>query len=92
MLKFLSLDIVSLMVVKFPGDFMGNGRVLLSGGSAPTKILGSFWNGRSPFFFVVVDLFRFVFQPQISYQMRDSRVEPWREATGQAEIWLKIRE
>ena len=32
LLKFLSLDIVSRMVVKFPGDFMGNGRVLLSGG------------------------------------------------------------
>ena len=31
LLKFLSLDIVSLMVVKFQGDFMGNGRVLLWG-------------------------------------------------------------
>ena len=29
LLKFLSLDTVSLMVVKFPGDFMGNGRVLI---------------------------------------------------------------
>ena len=37
---FLSLHIMSLMVVKFPGDFMGNGRVLLSGGLAPSKEFG----------------------------------------------------
>ena len=40
LLKFLSLDIVSLMVVKFPGDFMGNERVLLSGVLAPSKDFG----------------------------------------------------
>ena len=34
--QFLSLDIVSLMVVEFLGDFMGNGRVVLSGGLAPS--------------------------------------------------------
>ena len=39
---------------------------------------------------VVVDLFCFVFQPQVSYQVRDSRVEPWGGATGQPEIWLKM--
>ena len=91
LLKFLSLDIVSLMVVKLPGDFMGNGRVLLSGGSVPSKefavILGM---EEVRFFVVVVDLFHFVFQPQMSHQMRDSRVEPWGGATGQPEIWLKI--
>ena len=49
LLKFLSLDIVSLMVVKFPGDFMGNGRVLLSGGLSPSKEFGVIlWDGRSP--------------------------------------------
>ena len=40
LLKFLSLDIVSLMVVKFLGDFMGNGRVLLPGGLAQSKAFG----------------------------------------------------
>ena len=61
LLTFLSLDIVSLMVVKFPGNFMGNGRVLLSGGVASSKDFGvTLWNGRSPIFFVVVDLFCFV--------------------------------
>ena len=49
LLKFLSLDIVSLMVVKFTGDFMGNGRVLLSGGLAPSKEFGVIrWDGRTP--------------------------------------------
>ena len=53
LLKFLSLEIVSLMVVKFPCDFMGNGRVLLSGGVAPSKEFGVIlWDGRSPFFVV----------------------------------------
>ena len=90
LLKFLSLDIVSLIVVKFPGDFMGNGRVLLSGGLAPSKEFGFIlWYGRSPLF-CCVDLFCFVFQPQVSPQMRDSRVEPWGVVTGQPEIWLKI--
>ena len=51
LLKFLSLDIVSLMVVKFPGDFMGNGRVLLPGGLAPSKEFGVIlWDGRRPLF------------------------------------------
>ena len=54
---FLSLDIVSLMVVKFPGDFMGNGRVLLSGGLAPSKCLGSFCGMEEVRFFVVFVLF-----------------------------------
>lgn len=49
LLKFLSLDIVSHMVLKFPGDFMGNGRVLLSGGLASSKDFGVIlWDGRSP--------------------------------------------
>ena len=90
LLKFLSLDIVSLMVVKFLGDFMGNGRVLLSGCLAPSKEFGFIlWDGRSPCS-VVVDLFCSVFQPQVSHQMRDSRVEPWGGPNGQPEIWLKI--
>ena len=89
LLKFLSLDIVSLMVVNFLGDFMGNGRVLFSGGLDPSKEYGvTLCDGRSPC--SVVDLFYFVFQPQVSHQMRDSRVEPWGGATGQPEIWLKI--
>ena len=55
MLKYLSLDIMTFMVMKFPGDFMGNGRVLLSGGLAPSQEFGVIlWDGRSPFFFVVV--------------------------------------
>ena len=59
LLKFLSPDIVSLVVVKFPGDFMGNGRVLLSGVLAPSKEFGVIlWDGRRPLF-VVVDLFCF---------------------------------
>ena len=90
LLKFLSLDILSFMVVIFPGDFMGNGRVLLSGGLAPSKELGSFCGMEEVRCSVVVDLFCFVFQPQVSHQMRDSRVEPWGGATGQPEIWLKI--
>ena len=49
LLKFLSLDIVSVMVVKFSGDFMGTGRVLLSEGLAPSKESGVIlWDGRSP--------------------------------------------
>lgn len=90
LLKILSLDIVSVMVVKFPGDFMGNGCVLLSGGLAPSKEFGVIlWDGRFCCS-VVVDVFYFDFQPQVSHQMRDSRVEPWGGATGQPEIWLKI--
>ena len=90
LLNFLSLDIASLMVVKFPGDFMGNGRVLLSGGLPASKVFGVIlWDGRSPCS-VVVDVFCFVFQPQVSHQMWYSSVEPWGGATGQPEIWLKI--
>ena len=89
-LKFLSLDIVALMVVNFPCDFMANGRVLLSGVLAASKEFGvTPWDGRNRCS-VVVDLFSFVFQPQVSHQMRNSRVEPWGGATGQQEIWLKI--
>ena len=55
MLKFLSLDIVPFMVMKYPGDFMGNGRVLLSGGLAQSKaFVVILWDGRNPFFVVVV--------------------------------------
>ena len=57
LLKFLSLDTVSLMVVKFLGDFMGNGRVLLSGGLARPKSLGSFCGMEEVRFFVVVVFF-----------------------------------
>ena len=89
LLKYLSLDIVPFMVMKFPGDFMGNGRVLLPGGLAQSKEFGVIlWDGRSPFFVVV--LFCFVFQTQGSPQMRDSRVEPRRGAIGQPEIWLNL--
>ena len=91
LLKYLSLDIVPFMVMKFPGDFMGNGRVLLPGGLAQSKEFGVIlWDGRSPFIFVVVVLFGFVFQTQVSHQMRDSRVEPWGGAIGQPEFWLKL--
>ena len=86
LLKFLFLDIVSLLFMKFPGDLMGNGRVLLSGGVAPSKEFGM----EEVRLFVVVVLFCFVFQHQVSHQMRDSSVEPWGGATGQPEIWLKI--
>ena len=62
LLKFLPRDIVSLMVVEFLGDFMGNGRVLLSGGLAPSKEFGFIlWAGRSPFYFVVVVVVVFFF-------------------------------
>ena len=70
---FLSLDIVPFMVMKYPGDFMGNGRVLLSRGLAPSKEFGVIlWDGRSPFFVVVVVLFCFVFQtpPNEGFQSR----------------------
>ena len=78
------------MVMKFPGDFMGNGRVLLPGGLAKTKEFGVIlWDGRSPFFVVVV-LFCFVFQTQGSHQLSDSIVEPWGGVIGQPEIWLKF--
>ena len=60
-LKFLSLDIVSLMVVKFPGDFMGNGRVLHSGGLAPSKEFWVILGMEEVRFVVVVDLPCFVF-------------------------------
>ena len=86
---FLSLDIVSLMVVQFPGDFMVMDESYCLGGWPSPKSLGSFcWmeEVRSS----VVEFFYFVFQHQVSHQMRDSRVEPWGGATGQPEIWLKI--
>ena len=40
LLKFLSLDTVSLMVVKFPGDFMGNGRVFIWGFGPVQRVWG----------------------------------------------------
>ena len=88
LLKFLSLDIVSLMVVEFLGDFMGNGRVLLSGGLAPSKEFGVIlWAGRSPFFLLLL-LFSFLTSgvpPNEGFQSRALG-----GATGQSEIWLKI--
>ena len=61
LLKFLSLDIVSIMVVEFLGDFMGNGRVLLSGGLATSKEFGVIlWAGRSPFLLLLLLLFSFL--------------------------------
>ena len=75
LLKFLSLYIVSVMVVKFPRDFMGNGRVLLSGALAPSREFGVILWTEVFRCSVAVDLFCFVFQPQVSHQMRDSRVE-----------------
>ena len=60
-LKYLSLDIVPFMVMKYPADFMGKGRVLLSGVLAPSKEFGVIlWEGRSPFFVIVVVLFCFI--------------------------------
>ena len=81
-LKFFFLDIVSVMVVKFPGDFMGNGRVLLPGGWPRPKSLGSFCGMEVVRCSVVVDWFSFDFQTQVSNKMRDSRVEPWAGVTG----------
>ena len=46
LLKFLSQDIVPFMVMKYPGDFRGNGRVLLSVGLSPSKVFGVIlWDG-----------------------------------------------
>ena len=67
LLKFLSLDIVSLMVVKFPVDFMGNGRSYSLGVWPRPKSLGSFCGMEEVRCSVVVDLFCFVFQPQVSH-------------------------
>ena len=62
LLKFLSLDIVPFMVMKYPGDFMGNGRVLLSGGLAPSKEFGVIlWDGRSPFLLLLLLLLLLLF-------------------------------
>ena len=66
---FLSLDIVPFMVMKYPGDFMGNGRVLLSGCLAPSKEFGVIlWDGRSPFLLLLLLLllFCFVFQTPLN--------------------------
>ena len=86
LLKFLSLDIVSFRVVKFPGDFMGNERVLLSGGLAMSKEFGVICGMEEVRCSVVVDLFCFFFQPLVSQQMRDSSVLTWGGSTGQPEI------
>ena len=89
--KLLALDIVALMVVKFPGEFKGNGRVLLPGGLAQSKEFRVILlDGRNLFLVVVVVLFCFVFQTQGSHQMRESSVEPWGGAIGQTEIWFKF--
>ena len=74
LLKFLSLDIVPFMVVKYPGDFMGKGRVVLSGALAPSKEIGVIlWDVRSPFCSCCC-CFVLFFK---LHQMRDSRLEPW---------------
>ena len=66
LLKFLSLDIVPFMVMKYPGDFMGNGRVLLSGDLAPSKEFGAIvWDRRSRFFFFVVVVVLFCFSNSV---------------------------
>ena len=80
--KFFFLDIVSVMVVKFPGDFMGNRRVLLPGGLASSKVFRSFCGMEEVRCSVVDDWFSFDFQTQVSKQKRDSRVEPSAGATG----------
>ena len=72
---FLSLHIMSLMVVKFPGDFMGKGRVLLSGDLAPSKEVGVIlWDGRSRFFccccFVLFHFLTSVVPPNEEFQSR----------------------
>ena len=54
------------------------------------KSLGSFCGMEEIRCSVVVDLLCFVLQPQVSHQMRDSRVKPWGGATGKPEIWLII--
>ena len=88
LLKFLSLDIVTLMVVAFQGDFMGNGRVLLSGGIAPSKEFGVIlWAGRSPFFLLLLS-FSFLTSGVPPNEVFQSRALG--RATGQSEIWLKI--
>ena len=79
--KFFFLDIVSDMVVKFLGDFMGNDVSYSLGVWPPPKSLGSFCGMEEVRCSVVVDLFSFVFQHQVSHQMVDSRVEPWGGAT-----------
>ena len=77
------------MVMKYPSDFMGNGRVLLPGGLAQSKDFGVILlDGRSPFVVVVVVLF--CFSNSEYPQMRDSTVEPRGGAIGQPEIWLKL--
>ena len=46
-------------------------------GADPSKEFGVFCGMEEVRCSVVVDLFCFVFQPQVSHQMSDSRVEPW---------------
>ena len=54
------------------------------------KSLGSFCGMEEVPCSVVVDLFCSVFQPQVSHQMRDSRVEPWVGAFGKQKSGLNL--
>ena len=74
LLKFLSLDIVSLMVVKFPGDLMEMDEPYSLGVWPRPKSLESFCGMEEVLCSVVDDLFCFVFQRKVSHQMRDSIV------------------
>ena len=74
--------------LEFLGDFMGNGRVLLFGGLAPSKEFGVIlWAGRSPFFLLLL-LFSFLTSGVPPNEVFQSRALG--RATGQSEIWLKI--
>ena len=84
LLKFLSLDIVSVMVVKFPGDFMGHGGVLRSGVLTRPKSLGSFCGMEEVRFLLLFFCFLTSGVPP------NERFQSG--ANGQPEIWLNIRE
>ena len=90
LLKFFSLDIVSLMDVKFRVTSWEMNESYSLGVWPHPKSLGSFCGMEEVRFFVVFVLFCFVFQTQLSHEMRDSRVEPWGGAIGQPEIWFKF--
>ena len=62
LLKYLSLDIISFMVMKFPGDFMGNGRVLLPGDLAQSKEFVSFFGTEEVRFLLMLFCFVLFFK------------------------------